>query len=70
MKTTLLGSFKNEHQEQFKVQKLENNFPYRQTFYFITGDETDWEPTPLFNPNFILTGPELKEIIKILNKEL
>jgi len=64
-----LGNFKNEHQERFEVKKLENPFSYSLSF-LITGDETDWKPTPLFNPNFMLTEPELKEIIKILNKEL
>lgn len=69
MKKTLLGSFRNEHHERFEVQKLENNLTYSLAL-FITGDETDWEPIPLFNPKFILTEPELKQVIKILNKEL
>lgn len=69
MKKTLLGSFRNENHARFEVQKLENDLAYSLAF-FIIGDETAWGRTPLFNPNFILTEPELKQVIKILNKEL
>ena len=72
-----IGEFKNEYGELFLILKDENSF-------YLTGDETDWEPLRLL-PNF-MEGPfpgttivyidsffvndgELEKIKEIINNE-
>lgn len=58
-------SFKNKHGERFYVIRTKT----KPELYLITGDEYDWEMTPLFSDKFdIYTKQEVRELGKALQE--